>query len=538
MNSEKVCIKINEYGEKRIIYARKGSLLKDVLLKEEIKISLPCSGMARCGKCRIQFLEGAPNPTSGDMKFFSEKELQEGYRLLCRCIVARNARISILEGTGSDDISAETMNVSDEAPGADNSSFCYGIAVDLGTTTIAAALVRDDGGSGAVIRTGSCVNHQKSYGADVISRISAAEDEQVLIDMSDTVRKDIEMLIKDLISKEKAPNEIRPIVIAIAGNTTMMHLLMKRDVRGLGKYPYTPKSLSYECVGADQIFGGMEGARVVLFPGISAFVGADIVAGLYYINRSVRDDSEKDMAALFIDLGTNAEMAFYDGKDLFTASAAAGPVFEASHISCGVASVSGAICHVKVRPADNSGEESCYDVEYETIDNEPPVGICGTGVMELVSELVGAGVIDETGLLLEQYFDSGFPVTKDGSVRFTQEDIRNVQLAKAAISSGIKTLLNGKKPDKVYVAGGFGSHMDIKNVKNLRMFPEDFNDNIEYVGNSSLRGMAEFVKSFLKSPSSGKEAAERAAKIADKAQTVDLSANKDFDEDYIASMNF
>jgi uncharacterized 2Fe-2S/4Fe-4S cluster protein (DUF4445 family) len=207
-------------------------------------------------------------------------------------------------------------------------------------------------------------------------------------------------------------------------------------------------------------------------------------------------------------------------------------VFEAGGISCGVASIPGAICHVEL--FRDGGEVRC---RYETIGDQPPIGLCGTGVMELVSEAVREGIIDETGLLTERYFDDGFPVTEDGTVRLFQRDIRNVQLAKAAIYTGIKALLGGRTPGAVYLAGGFGSRIDTGRIKSLKMFPEDFDGKIIAVGNTSLKGSVVFsLKAIM---GEGMEDERRVlADIPGRAQLVELSAADEFDSDFVDAMNF
>ena len=233
----------------------------------------------------------------------------------------------------------------------------------------------------------------------------------------------------------------------------------------------------------------------------------------------------------FLDLGTNGEMAFYDGKDLKVTSTAAGPVFEAGGINCGVASIPGAIDHVKIEGAD-------HRVTISTIGGAEPIGICGTGVMEAVSELVRTGLVDETGLLADEYFDKGFPLTKDGRIMLTQQDIRNVQLAKAAIYTGAKALLEGEVPDKVYISGGFGSKISQENVEELQMFPKDFNGKIIAVGNSALKGAAEYTACVLSGWESEADAAAGLDLITEKAQLTELATMDSFDEDYINAMNF
>ncbi len=537
MKAFPISVTINEYGKKIRAKAQKGERLKEILLREGVSFSLPCEGMARCGKCRVRFYGGAPIPSVYEEAFLTEKEVSEGLRLLCRCVVYEDCEVEVFRD--SEYMAIETIESSAKEinlPGA------YGIAVDLGTTTIAAALIRKDawhtskeadahkrGTPGyQVLRTASCINSQRKYGADVISRISAAEDSSVLKELSSLAASDIESLIKELTAAEGISFEGKDAdlkAITIAGNTTMLNLLACRDVSGLGRYPYKSDYLSLERMSSDIILPNIPDIKLMLLPGISGFVGSDIVAGLFAL------DPESEEKFFFLDLGTNGEMAFYDGEELRVTSTAAGPVFEAGGISKGAASVPGAISHVKIDGTD-------HHVSYETIGNKPPMGICGTGVMEMVSELAAKGIIDETGLLSQEYFEEGFPITEDGRIRFTQQDIRNVQLAKAAVLTGAKALLQGKVPDKVYIAGGFGTNIRDENITKLKMFPKEFDGKISAVGNLALKGTALFTAAVLGGWEEETDAVRKLDLITKAAKLTELATMDSFDEDYIDAMNF
>ena len=531
MKAKEITVTINEYGKARKIAAKKGERLKAILDRAGVNYALPCGGAGRCGRCRIRFLKGAPIPGSYEEAFLTDKETGAGIRILCRTVVCEDCEVELLNSIREQEISVLTLN--DEHVRAQDISEseqtgAYGIAIDIGTTTIAAALIQSTNGGYTVIETSSCVNSQRKFGADVISRISAAEDEETREAMRKTVVSDIENLVKELTEAHNigCPGKATALkAITITGNTTMLYLLAGRDPKSLGKYPYTAEHLEKEWMLSDVILDDIPDIGLTVLPGISAFVGADIVAGLFTL------DLDKEEKFFFLDLGTNGEMAFYDGKDLKVTSTAAGPVFEAGGISCGVASIPGAIDHVKIEGAD-------HHVTISTIGGAEPIGICGTGVMETVSELVRTGLVDETGLLTDEYFDKGFPLTKDGRIMLTQQDIRNVQLAKAAVYTGAKALLEGKVPDKVYISGGFGSKISQENVEELQMFPKDFNGKIIAVGNSALKGAAEYTACALSGWESEADAAAKLDLITEKAQLIELAAMDSFDEDYINAMNF
>ena len=533
MKSNSALIIVNEYGKKTDLQAPKGKLLSVFLDQNGFETERPCGGNGRCGKCRVRFLEGAPSPNSFDERFLTEKELKEGIRLLCKAVIWDNCEIEIIKPEKHMAIEETEVSGSDSSFATKDPERTFAIAVDLGTTTIAASLVAGIGSKSGVLRSASCVNHQRKYGSDVISRISAADDVSTLKELSDIVVSDIEKLMDELLLPEKEDGRLVGSLkhIVIAGNTTMMNLLFGKDVSWLGRFPYTAPEdgLTLKELPAETQFKGFEGAILTGMPGISAFVGADIVSGIYHIKSNNMDLGK----ALFVDLGTNGEMASFDGGNVTVTSTAAGPVFEAGGISCGVASVPGAICHVKLDDRDGKITATC-----DTIGDKAPIGLCGTGVLELVSEMVRVGLIDETGLLADPYFDRGFPLTEDGKIMLVQQDVRNLQLGKAAIRTGAETLLSGNAIDRLYLAGGFGSHIDMDNVKNLRMFPEDFDGKIIPVGNTSLKGAISFAGKALYGEAALESAKAELKEIVESARVINLATLDEFDEKYFEAMNF
>lgn len=537
----KIRIKIKYQNRIYSVESLKGKLLKDVLEAEGIAYSFPCGGAGRCGKCKVRFTEGAPKASTSDITFFSAKELEQGYRLLCRCVIDGDCAVEIGD-TSEERIVAESVSL--EASGAGfaraakeiasgaaraahaegrASSACdrFGIAVDIGTTTIAAALVgiAASGGGKAlatsagskVIATASGVNHQRQYGADVISRIAYASEGDGLQKLHDIVISDVENLVNNLRNISGA--EVSGLVVT--GNTTMLHIFRNISVESLGRFPYKTERLEPETC-------NMYGIETVIMPGFTAYVGADILSGIYYT------DLMSDKKSLLLDLGTNGEMAYYNGRDLRICSTAAGPVFEGGTISCGIASIPGAISHIRI--AQDGG------VSYETIGGEEPKGLCGTGVMEAVSELVRCGIVSKEGLLSEEFFDKGFPVTEDGNIRITQEDVRNIQLAKAAIRSGIEQLIGKDIPDRVFISGGFGTNIDYDAIRALRIFPAGIDGNCVGAGNTALKGAVKYLTAKLL----GADKTENALlnKIKMSATELILANKDDFDDTFVEALNF
>ena len=537
MNNNDVEVRIIQDKKEIVLKARRGRRLKELFSDAGISFAYPCGGNGRCGKCVISFEKGAPRPGDVDKNFLSENEIAVGNRILCRCILERDCVIRV--GGDEENIAVENIGISDESDKdrskenanelIDVSGFQeFGIAIDLGTTTIAAALVGiggDDLGSKA-LRTASLVNHQRRYGYDVISRIEAASDPEIGKELQAIVREDIAELIKRLLDGTK----ISLTQLCIAGNTTMLHLLRGYDVNGLGSFPYKPVTTVAEQLDAKELLGQapdesisdrLSNVAVTLLPGISAFIGADIVSGMYELGMT----SNSGQKILFLDLGTNGEMAYFDGKELTVTSTAAGPVFEGGGISCGVASVPGAISHVSI----NKREDESFSVRYETIGGVSPIGLCGTGVIETVSELARNGIIDKEGLLCEEFFENGFVIDPENNIRITQKDIRNVQLAKAAIRAGMERLLNGAEPDKVYIAGGFGANIDVSRLLHLNMFPEKLLDKMSSVGNTSLKGCVRYLE---------ENDPDKLRRITETAKEITLAMEDGFGEDYVASMVF
>ena len=505
-----------EYKKNRVVVeAVKGKMLKGVLADAGIDVVYPCGGAGRCGKCTVKFSYGAPAPNTQDKTFLSDRDLDDGVRLLCRCIPEEDCEVCIgASNLMEENIVVETLTSSVNVGNYDR----YGIAVDIGTTTIAAALVgMSDGCEPQIIDAASCVNHQRRVGADVISRIAYASDKKKLDELRVTVTNDISELINEL--REKASADISEIVVT--GNTTMLQIFRGLDVEGLGKYPYIAIDNNvYETE--------MFGTSLITMPGISAFVGADIVSGIYYADM-INAENKK---VLLLDLGTNGEMAFYDGEKLKVTSTAAGPVFEGGTISCGVASVPGAVCHVDIM----KGSDVTFFSKVETIGDKDPIGICGTGIMEAVSELVRVGAADKSGLLRDEFFDTGFALTDDGRITVTQQDIRNIQLAKGAVSTGLKELTGGCVPDIIYIAGGFGANLDYERIRSIKLFPTEFPGGAECIGNSALKGAVKVLSKIL----SGRkeEALSEINMIKESATEVVLANLDDFDEEFVEAMNF
>ena len=505
-------------GKENTFLLKDGQSLMEGLIEAGYQFSAACGGKGRCGKCRVQLLEGKVPATAEDESVFSEKELAQGWRLSCRMYPKEDIKVGFAL---NDESRFEVLGGETAVAQGGEMESAYDVAVDIGTTTIAMELIGCD--SGQVLGTAAFINSQRVYGADVITRIKASMDGKKE-ELQKHIRQDLGRGLKEL--AEKAGIRLADIrKVIISGNTTMGHLLMGYDCDSLGVFPFTPVNIDFIRGAAEEILG-IEGtkAEAVLLPGISTYVGGDIVSGLYACGF----DREEEICML-IDLGTNGEMGIGNREKMLVTSTAAGPAFEGGNISWGAGSVAGAICSVKINGTD---------VEYKTIQEEAPMGICGTGVVETVAELVKEELVDEMGSLDEDYFDDGFPLAKtpDGrEIVFTQQDVREIQLAKAAIRAGVETLvlrygITKEQVKKVYVAGGFGYKLDKEKAIAIGMLPEEFADKIETVGNSSLAGARQYLRDVA--------GEERLSKIVEKSEEIGLSTDKDFNEFYMDGMMF
>lgn len=519
-------ISVLRSGEVKKITAEGGASLLQILLNNNIYISAACGGAGKCGKCKVRFMDGATAITADDQVCLSVAELEAGWRLSCLSYPEADCVLEVASDDESDfAIVSDYQNQKKQAQEVMEDG--YDIAIDIGTTTIAVNLIGKN--SKEVCATSATINRQRAYGADVISRIQASVDGKGP-ELRRSIQEDLYAGISEVIAEEGiAPSLVD--CIAIAGNTTMGHLLMGFSCESLGVFPFTPVDIGTIQVSFPELFegvrkadDGLDNAKVVLVPGISTFVGADISAGMLSCNMD-----KNQGVCLLLDLGTNGEMAIGKPGNYMVTSTAAGPAFEGGNIAWGTGAIKGAISSVTIQ----NGE-----VTYKTIGDKEPVGICGTGVLETMYELLQDELVDETGVLDDDYFDDGFELAKtpDGeSIVFTQKDVREIQLAKSAVRAGLETLLlrygvTYDDIEKVYLAGGFGYRIDLEKSIGIGLLPEELHDKIEAVGNSSLGGAGKYLMEA--------DAPERMEKMIAASQEVALSTDKDFIQFYTDYMFF
>lgn len=485
------------------------SVLKGTKLKELISTDMPCGGRGRCGKCKV-FAQGELSPVSvPERSHLSAEELKNGIRLACLVTIEGDCSVQTVKNTSENKIlteSKENMNVCEPMFSK------YGLAVDIGTTTLAAKLYDI---SGKTLSETTCMNPQSKWGADVISRIEASMKGENL-SLAKAIRTEIDNIIG--ISAEKANISAKDIDwIILTGNTAMLHLLTDTDVEPLSKAPFEAKRLFNEELSAKdlELSSADKDAKVCLPPCISAFIGADTVCALVASEIDSTDDTK-----ILVDIGTNGEMALFRKGELTACSTAAGPAFEGAGISMGMSGKSGAIDHADVV----NGKIFAH-----VIGKTEPVGICGSGLVDAVKCLLDTEILDETGYLEDD------PAQISGKVVLTQEDIRMVQLAKSAIHAGINTMMKTKgitsdEVSKLLLAGGFGSYLNTENAGRIGLLPMELVTKTEILGNAALSGAAMILLN--------KDAREKALEYAKKAEIITLSSNPIFTEEYMEQMFF
>ena len=465
-------------------------LLSKAIADAGLTIQMPCGGRGTCGKCKVRAVGGLSPAAPEELQLLTAAQRASGLRLACCTCAEADCTIYFSTDRGKVQGVAEAL-----APAfkVDAGQDGYGVAVDIGTTTVAAYLYSLCDG---VCHNSTCEeNVQTAYGADVIARIEYA-NKGGLTELSDMIRKQISVMIGEKFA-------VAPKRLVVTGNTTMLHLLAGLDPRTLAVSPFTPVSH----------FGAWYG-NLYLPRCISAYVGADMTCAV--LSSGMQNDS----SSLLVDIGTNGEMALWHGGKLVCCSTAAGPAFEGALISQGMSALPGAISRVWIEAGT---------VQYETVGEAEPIGICGSGLVDAVACMRKAGVLDETGYL-ENDYEIG-----DSKVRITAQDIRQLQLAKSAIRAGIETLMhtcgiNAEQIDKFYIAGGFGKYLDAENAAKIGLFPQELVEKAVVLGNAAGAGASMILLS--------KQAQAESEQIAQEAQVTELSDSPVFMEKYMDYMMF
>jgi uncharacterized 2Fe-2S/4Fe-4S cluster protein (DUF4445 family) len=410
----------------------------------------------------------------------------------------------------------------------------YGVAVDVGTTTLAASLI--DLHRHTILDTMTCYNPQMLFGEDVISRIIHGSTGEGLRKEQMAVIKGINRLIEDMASSTKIDHS-RIIALVASGNTTMMHLLLGIDPAYIRREPYVPGASFYPFIPAPALHLAMSArGYCVCLPSVSSYVGGDIVAGV--LSCGLADSNE---LSILMDIGTNGEAVLGCSEWAVCCSCSAGPAFEGGGISHGMRAARGAIHKIRLDPGRNR-------VEYETLGNVPPRGICGTGLIDLLGQMMRARVIDRAGRLDMSLFPSR--VAQEHGVRkfivaaaeetshgreicLTQDDIATIIRSKGALYAGVEFLLkkmeiSWKDIKKFYISGGFGCSLSIENSIFIGLLPDIPDDRFLYLGNSSLNGARAALLSA--------DAYHRSIEIACSMTSFELSMEPAFMNDYSSAL--
>lgn len=423
-----------------------------------------------------------------------------------------------------------------------HSPLTYGIAFDIGTTTVSGTLWEMENAD--CIGSFSLPNYQSKYGSDVISRIMFCNqaDENLLL-----MHQTLILCINDIIYELCTRCCISPVQITrttFVGNSTMSHLFLNTSPRSLAVYPFKPAFTDEQTLTASDLGLNIHPmAEIILLPNIDSHIGSDTTGML--LSTRLSNCSGTHIA---VDIGTNGEIAAVKNGQIFACSTAAGPAFEGASIHQGMRAVPGVIEKVEYKN---------YDIKIKTITGQSPIGICGSGLIDAAACLLKCGIIDKSGRMItkEEAIDAGLPQTlsrrlitfeknpafilafsdSDSHIILTQKDIREIQLAKGAILSGIQTLMNAldmkaEDLDSILLAGTFGNHINIESALRIGLFPQISKEKIKSVGNAAGTGASMALLSN----------AERshAIQISKQVKHVELSANEFFKEFYINAMMF
>jgi uncharacterized 2Fe-2S/4Fe-4S cluster protein (DUF4445 family) len=528
------------YGaDERSITVADNTPLGEAIIATGLPLEQPCAGRGSCLKCKV-IAQGQLSPLDEkEEEGLTEAEKAADYRLACRARVQGPVTVTLAP------IVVYSNKIFRACNDYRRAGVPLGIAVDLGSTTVAAFVTTLD--EGKVCLGAAGLNQQTAFGADVISRMAAAQQgpeaaERLSMLALSSIVQAIDALRLSPRIKERVEK------VTIVGNCAMHHLLLRYPVDTLAELPFQPYATASVHNGTE-LFGDTfpAGARVALPPLIGGFVGSDALACLAYYGF---DRAEGPMAA--IDLGTNGEVMVTDGERILVASTAAGPAFEGVNISCGTRAVDGAIVGVKADP-----ENGLF--ELETIADHPPVGLTGSGLLDLICELRRNGVVDRTGRFARDHsvFEQRMSEDERGVRRLlitdkgvdlrgaesledatevplylTQHDIRELQKAKGAIRAATEVLmarlgLQPKDLTRMILTGSFGSQLNTEAVVGLGMIPPVDLDVVEPSANGAGFGAALFLND---------EEFARGERIAAEAEQVDLDLDADFNRRYIESM--
>jgi len=479
-------VTIYQDGLKKVLTPEAPCLLSQLLNESQTHVDMPCGGRGKCLKCRVRAEGSLSAVTEEELATFTEEQLAQGWRLAC-----------LTTATGDVTMYAEApkkqliLTASDlpELP-LDPLGKDHGISVDIGTTTLAAYLYNL--ADGTLLGTASMANPQRAFGADVISRLGKAKEQNMGREEAVAIRQGLNKLLARLLNNHKvAAEQIDSVVLT--GNTAMLYLLTEQPVDSIISVPFIQDRWYGEYLTAAELELALPAqVPVYLSRCISAYVGGDITSSAMTAELFRRPADAP--TCLLMDIGTNGEMILFHHGKMVCCSTAAGPTFEGAGLHMGMNAGDGAISKVKLEDGQ---------IRFSTIGDAEAKGICGSGIIDAVAALLDAEILDETGRMddedpnwescMTEYDDRPafrFPGTQ---VLVTQKDIREVQLAKSAICAGVLSMLHvmGCTTDdveEVFIAGGFGNYMDARSAERIGLLPEGFAAKVKPIGNAAGAG--------------------------------------------------
>ncbi|MCL2339937.1 MAG: ASKHA domain-containing protein [Actinomycetia bacterium] len=523
-----------------------GENLLQLARDNDIAIDAPCGSNGSCGKCRIRLVSGQLQAEPS--RHISHADYQAGWRLACTSTVVDDAVVWVPADAGSFQSGIQTADLSTAADRQRYSAAVeqvfttglqrgtqdngYGVAIDIGTTTVTAALL--DLASGELLAKASAGNGQIRYGADVINRIIASSRPGGREALRQAILTDtlLPMLADLLTQAALSSSAIRRCVIA--GNTTMEHLLLGEDASSIRLEPYVPAFLEKTGVTAAEVgLPFSADTPVILAPNVGSYVGGDITAGI--LTSLIWN---QDNLQLFLDLGTNGELVLGNRDFLLCCACSAGPAFEGGEISCGMRATAGAVQAVRL-------DQNTLQPTLDVIGSKAVAGVCGSGLIDLIAELFRCGAIDATGKFVREHpriwrneYTAAFVLayadeSQSGKdIQINETDIGNFIRAKAAIYSAIHVLLqsldmDARMLDSVQIAGGIGGGINIANAIAIGMLPALSTERFSYIGNSALTGACAMLLS--------DDAAQKVLELGRSMTYVELSTHPGYMDEFIAA---
>lgn len=523
--------KLTILPSRTIIEMKEGETVKEALERRGYLAPTSCNNRKLCGHCRV-WVQAPERYPATPHRLITPEQARNGMRLSCRIQPDEDLSIRLTHDFLSETEPSRGRSV--PAGSATPVQVRAGLSLDLGTTTLVASLI--DLKSGRRIAQASLLNPQIRYGQDAMTRIDMGSSRKGLEELARAVHAGIRKLVMRLCHETGLePGDIRDAVIG--GNTTMLQLCAGIDPSPLGQAPFDVDIEGGRCYSAKTL--GIQinpKARVYIPPIIHAFVGSDISSGLVKCDGFFKDG----VSTLFIDVGTNGEVGLSHDGNMLATSAAAGPAFEGSGISCGMLALPGAITDVHCEDGD---------IEFQTIEDRDPIGICASGIVHLTAALLEVGVLDHSGLMCEpEEGDHLAPPVRErlmelepdlmafriaDGVYFTQDDVRQVQLAKSAIRTAIDQMLASQKltsVDELVIAGAFGSHLDADRLEAIGMIPLNLFKTVTFAGNTSRKGCEQLLhRSELRS---------RLESRIERVDYLSLAESPEFMDRYVANMEF